>query len=75
MEKRQATPDEEIQLPEYETYLIVIQDICKNALAKESSRSDNSIDGFASVQVFRIWLVSGAGFRLVFPSYLLEILL
>ena len=66
---RAATPDQELQLPESETYLISILEVGKTTLAKESVGSGNSIDGFAPRQVFRILLVLGAGFSLVFSTF------
>ena len=64
-----ATPDQELQLPESETYLIRILGVCKNALEKESDQSGNSIYGFALAQLFSIWLLFGARFSLVFANY------
>ena len=51
-EKRQAAPDQEIQLPGYETYLIVMQHVCARALKKEWDQNIDSIDTFASGQLF-----------------------
>ena len=51
---RAATPDQELQLPESQTYLIRILGVCKNALEKESDQSGNYIDGFAPAQIFCI---------------------
>ena len=67
--KGKGTPDQELQLPESETYLIGILEVRKTTLAKESVDSGNSIDGFAPGQFFRIWLVLGAGFRLFFSTF------
>ena len=69
----QTTPDQEIQLPECETYLIIVVDVCKNALAKESHPKLNSIDWFAPGQGFLDLLFFGAAFSLVFACYLLVI--
>ena len=65
-EKRQAAPDQEIQLPGYETYLIVMQHVCARALKKEWDQNINSIDMFASGQLFRVLLVFRRRFLLVF---------
>ena len=71
VERCQATPEQEIQLPEYETYLIVIVDVSENALEKEWSPKLNSIDVFASAQGFRVLLFSGGAFSLVLQRKLL----
>ena len=54
-----------------ETYLIIGQDVCENALAKDSAANLNSIDWFASGQGFFDLLVFGGAFSLVFACYLL----
>ena len=69
----QAAPDQEIQLPEYETYLIVIVHICAEALVLDSTPKLNSIEPFASGQLFRVLLVFGGPFWLVITCYLLVI--
>ena len=67
----QDTLDQDIQLPEYETYLIVIVDVSENALEKEWSPKLNSIDVFASAQGFRVLLFSEGAFSLVLQRKLL----
>ena len=69
----QTTPDQEILLPVRETYLIVVQEVCADALLKESAAKLNSIDWFASGQGFLGLLVFGGAFWLVFVVYLLLI--
>ena len=70
----QTAPDQELQLPVPETYLIVVQDVCENALAKDSRPKLNCIDWFASGQGFLVLLVFGGAFFLVFACYLSLIL-
>ena len=48
----QTAPDQEVQLPVPETYLIIVQDVCENALAKDSRPKLNCID----------WCAPGQGF-------------
>ena len=67
----QTAPDQELQLPVRETYLIVVQDVCENALAKESRPKLNCIDWCASGQGFFDLLVFGGAFSLVFQRKLL----
>ena len=69
----QTTPDQEILLPVRETYLIVVQEVCTNALLKESAAKLNSIDWFASGQGLCVLLVLGSGFLTVFACLLLLI--
>ena len=69
----QTAPDQEILLPVRETYLIVVQEVCADALLKESAAKLNSIDWFASGQGFLGLLVFGGAFWLVFVVYLLLI--
>ena len=69
----QTAPDQEIQLPVGERYLIIILDVCKNALVKDSSPKLNSIDWCASAQGFFNLLVFGGAFSLVFSGFLLVI--
>ena len=66
----QTAPDQEIQLPVGDRYLIIILDVCKNALVKFSSPKLNSIDWCASAQGFFNLLVFGGAFSLVFACYL-----
>ena len=61
----QTAPDQEILLPVRETYLIVVQEVCTNALTKESAAKLNCIDWFASGQGFLGSAVFGGAFLLV----------
>ena len=54
----------------HETYLIVVQEVCEKAFAKELTRKLHSIDWFASGQGFLVLLVFGGTFFLVFACYL-----
>ena len=62
----QTAPDQEVQLPVPETYLIIVQDVCENALAKDSRPLLNCIDWCAPGQGFFFSLVFGGAFSLVF---------
>ena len=67
----QSTPDQEIQLPGYKTYLIARLDVRTNVLAKVSHKNIDSIDAFASAQGFSDLLFSGGAFSLVFACFVL----
>ena len=61
----QNTPDEEIQLPEYKTYLFCILEVWVKGLAKIPTKNLNSIDAFALEQTFLDLLFLGGAFLLV----------
>ena len=63
--QRQAAPDQEIQLPESETYLIVKVRVTLEALVAFPTPNLNSIEPFAPGQLFRVLLVFGGAFSLV----------
>ena len=65
-----TTPGREIQLPEFETYFIIIVGVCEKALVKGRSAKLNSIDWFAPGQGFCVLLVLGSGFSTVFACLL-----
>ena len=67
----QTTPDEEIQLPEYKTYLICILEVWEKGWEKVPIKNMNFIGGFASEQTFLVLLFFGGAFSLVLQRKLL----
>ena len=67
----QTAPGQELQLPEFDTYFLIIVEVWENALVKGRSPKLNSISWFAHGQVFCVLLFFGGSFWLVFILYLL----
>ena len=67
-----TAPDQEIQLPECETYLIVIVDASENALEFVPTKMGDCIDAFAPGQLFRVLLVLQPAFPIV-SAYVLGV--